>query len=494
MEEYHKISFIKNAIAYSGTNVISQIITLIKGFLVRRILPPEIMGFWNLVAVVQGFIGTFDLGCIAGANRELPIMKGRRDQEDEIKIHSTTLWFTLFQNITISIIALLYVWWNRANYASWEITAVFVAIIIFVIMSFQSAYMTFFSAAQAFVPLSKLLLVSSIIEGISFPLCAYMWGLSGIMVMAMISTCLTCGLFFLYGRLYKLYSYRRIFWNVLKRLLSFGFFLRLIDYPNALFSMANILWVTKLMNISDLALFSMARGFFFQVSDISTRVSTVYSMRFLEQGGSGIPRYVIARQLIQFLLFQLLVIVPLLYWGASVTLPFIIRNFIPKYSDANQAILILLICGFFYVLNSGLTNPWVFEKRLVARGIANVAGLIMMIIALAVPWFILGRRTINDVAYSTVAGYFLYFVYMVIAVGKDIWRPIECVEIILSVTIAAVWTFLLLHAGQASIGGHIGFAEDLKATLFMGGWTFLCLLPVTMYGLKRSQILKGWQQ
>ena len=494
MENHRKISFAKNALAYSGTNVIAQIITLIKGFLVRRILPPEIMGFWNLVAVVQGFIGTFDLGCIAGASRELPIMTGRKDQEEENKIRSTTLWFTFFQNIVIGIFALLYVWWNRANYVSWEITAVFVAIIIFVILSFQSTYMTFFSAAQAFVPLSKLLLVSSIIEGISFPLCAYVWGLSGIMVMAIITACLTCGLFFLYGRLYNLYLRRRIFWNVLKRLLSFGFFLRLIDYPNALFSMASILWVTKLMNITDLALFSMARGFFLQVTDISARVGTVYTMRFLEQAGSETPRHLIARQLIQFLLFQLLVIVPVLYWSASIALPFIIRNFIPKYSDANQAISILLTCVFFYVLNSGLTNPWVLEKRLVARGIANIIGLTMMVIALAIPWFILGKRTINDVAYATVAGYFLYFVYMVIAVGKDIWRPVECIEIILSVTIAAGWTSLLLHLGHSSIQGHAGFGEDLRATLFMGGWTFFGLLPVTLYGLKRSQILKGWRQ
>jgi hypothetical protein len=81
---------------------------------------------------------------------------------------------------------------------------------------------------------------------------------------------------------------------------------------------------------------------------------------------------------------------------------------------------------------------------------------------------------------------------MVIAVGKDLWRLHECAEIILSVTIAAGWTLFILHIGYASVAEYTGFSKILKATLFMGGWTLLAILPVPLYGLKRSQILKGW--
>jgi hypothetical protein len=282
--------------------------------------------------------------------------------------------------------------------------------------------------------------------------------------------------------------------NVLKRLLSFGFFLRLVDYPNAIFNMANILWVTRFMNIEALALFSMARGFSYQIADTSTRIGTVYAMRYLEQAGAGTPRQIVAAQMKQFLTFQLLLVVPVMCWGAGVALPFIVNNFIPKYSAANEAILILLMCSFFFVVNSGLTNPWVMEKRLVARGIANTMGLCMMGLSLFIPWFFLGRHSINDVAYSSVAGYFLYFVYMVIAVGKDLWQPWECVEIIVSVSIASAWTFAVLHVGYASISTDTGFIDNLKSTLFMAGWTFLAFLPVPLYGLRRSQIMKGWRQ
>lgn len=492
MEKNQKTTFLKNSLVYSSFNVISQFIKLLKEFMVRRILPPEIMGFWSFSLVVQNFVGTFDFGCITGATRELPIMRGRGNKEEGLQVRSTTFWFTIIQNMIVGIFASLYVWWNRAGFLSWEIIAAYVGIAVFFFMTFQLVYATFFSTAQAFVPLGKLLLIGSIIDGISFPLSAYLWGLKGVMVVAVISACLKGALYFISAHRLGLQIKPIISLRALKGLLSFGFFLRLIDYPNALFSMASILWVTAFMNIESLALFSMSRSFFLQVMIVTTSIGTIYSMRFLEQGGKGTDKDIMAKELKRYLLFQLLVVVPLLCWAAGVLLPFIVRNFIPKYQAANQAFLIMLICGFFYVLNSGLTNPWVLEKKLVLRGVANIAGLIMMIAVLSITWFFLGKRGIDYVAYSALAGHFLYFVYMVIAVGREIWRPKELTEIILSVSIAAMWVFAVLNIGHIAVGRCEGFIQDFKATLFMGSWTLLAILPIPIYGLKASSALKKW--
>jgi len=182
--------FFKNALAYSGTNAVEQVLVMIRGFVVRRILPPEIMGFWNFTAVIQGFLGMFDLGCIAGANRELPITLGRHDLIEEAKIRSTTFWFTLLQNLIISIIAFAYFYYKRAHYVPWEIIAAYVGIFVFLITSFQVIYITFFVTSNVFVPLSKISLAASILDAIAFPLSAFLWGLSGIMVMAVVSTLL----------------------------------------------------------------------------------------------------------------------------------------------------------------------------------------------------------------------------------------------------------------------------------------------------------------
>lgn len=492
IRKYLKSSFVKNTLAYSGTNVISQFITMVRGFVVRKILPPEIMGFWNFVAVVQGFIAAYDLGSGAGATRELPLAHGRGDAPEETRIRSTTLWFTLLQNIVVSAVACGYIYWNQSNYAQEETKAAYVAIIIFLVMSFQTCYTAFYSGAQKFVPFSVLLLIGAIIEGVSFPLCAYKWGLDGIMAMAVISTCVKVVLFVIVGQATGIRIQFRLLKNVLKRLLSFGFFLRVVDFPGAYFTLANILWVTKFMSIEALAIFSLSRGFSLQVADVSTRIGTVYTMRFLGQAGSGTPRHVIAGQMKQFLLFQLLVTVPAISWAAAVVVPFIVRNFIPDYAGANEPFIVLLTCGFFFVLNSGLTNPWVLEKKLKARGFANVVGLTTMVAALAVPWFAFGRNTILDVAYSSVAGYFIYFVYMVMAVGKDYWKLRERIEIILSVSLAAGWTYFILRSGYATTAGDVGLTASIRSTLVMACWSLAAILPIPLYGIMRSGFLKGW--
>ena len=51
---------------------------------------------------------------------------------------------------------------------------------------------------------------------------------------------------------------------------------------------------------------------------------------------------------------------------------------------------------------------------------------------------------------------------------------------------------MISYSGYASIEGDILFIEDLKATLFMAVWTLLAIFPVALYGLKRSQVYKGW--
>ncbi len=78
---------------------------------------------------------------------------------------------------------------------------------------------------------------------------------------------------------------------------------------------------------------------------------------------------------------------------------------------------------------------------------------------------------------------------MVIAAGKDMWRFHECVEFILTVTLAAGWTLLVLKVGHGSVAAQAGFFANLKYTLVMAGWTFAAMLIVLIYGLKKAQLL-----
>lgn len=482
--------FFKNSVAYSGTNAIEQFLTIIRGFAVRSMLSPEIMGIYNFMTVVQGFLNTFDIGVISGATRELPIVEARGERAEKEKIQSTTLWVMVLQNIVISVAAVCYVYWHRGEYATGEIIAASAGIGVFLLSSIYIIYGTFITTSQSFVLLGKLSLICAIFDTAGFIVCTHIWGLYGLLTVSVVSVVIRSAFFLFGGRWIGVRIRPEILLGTLKSLLSFGFFVRIVDYPNALFSMLSILWVTKFMNVEALALFSMARGFALQAVDISARVGTVYAMQFLQQVGAGTPKDVIGKQLKKYLFFQLLVIVPLLSWAALFGLTFIVNHFTPQYAAANETFLIMLLSGFFYVLNSGLTNLWMAEKQLIRRGAANLFGLFAMAGSITVQWFILDRRTINDIAWASVAGSYLYFVYMVIAVGKNYWGNRECLDIIVSVTAVALWTFCMLYIGFKYSGSDAhSLVSAVGRFLLVSALSFAGLLPAVFFGVKKSRIV-----
>lgn len=258
------MSFLKDAISYSGINIISQFVTFVRGFIVRHILPPKIMGIWNFVQVIQGVIATFDLGTISAAGRELPILRGKKEIEEETQVRSTTFWFSFLQIIIVGLGAIIYAWWNKEEYGNWQITAFYIAAIISICNSFYISYITFFQSAQYYVLLSRLLLVISLLELISYPLGAYLGNLSGLFIAVVGAALLKVSYILKIGFRRGLRIRRNINRNILKELLSFGFPLRLVDFPNSYLRMADHLWVVKFLDIESLALYSLARVFFFR--------------------------------------------------------------------------------------------------------------------------------------------------------------------------------------------------------------------------------------
>lgn len=225
------------------------------------------------------------------------------------------------------------------------------------------------------------------------------------------------------------------------------------------------------------------------MSEITVRIGEVFRTRLLYQFGNDTPWDIIAVKIRQFLFAQLIVAVPLTTWAGALALPFLVRQLIPKYAFANDAIVALLIGNFFIVINSGLTNPWFIQKKLLARGISNIAGLSGMILSLTFSWFVFEKHNITDIAYASIIGYFIYFTYMVFAVGRGLWGLRGLLEIYLYVLIAALWTGYVLIKGGTYIDGDMTFLADLKQTFKIGCYTLIGIIPVVLIGLKKSKII-----
>lgn len=480
------MSFLKDTFFYSGATTSMQIISFLRGIILRIILIPEILGVYNLIQVISGFVTVFDTGASAAASRELPILRGKNDVVNESLMRASVLWFTIGQSIIVGFGTILYALLYISDYTSLEIIGFFMVAILLVMSAVTSSYDIFFRSAQQYFSLSKIVFVMGFVEAGAYISGAYFGGiyglLSGVVVAAVIRLFVSVFIGYKNGITIKM----QFSFPMLKKLLTFGFPLRLIDYPMQYMIMADLLWVTKFMDVGSLAIYTTAQLFFKQSNQISSTLGTVFETRIIRHFGKHNSWEQIAKIIKKYIYLQLLVVVPTLIWLCVTFIPFIIRQFLPKYVSANGPIIYLMLGNFFIVTNSGLTIPWFIKKKLISRGLANCFGFIATISMLGFFWFVLKKQDLSSIAISIVCGYMTYFIYILIFVGRELWSTKEIISTLMVVLLAALWTGIINIMGNTyTLEGQV-FSADLLRTTIIGLITLVGIIPVILVGYKLS--------
>ena len=157
---------LKSGITYSGTNLIAQAATFVSGLVLRRILPPELMGVWNLVIVVRDYAQGISLGTLSGALRELSILRGRSDASEEVRARSVALRYALAEATVVALGLWAYGAW-RGPVLGLPTFALIGTGVLLVLGKIRGTYIVFFQGAQLYVLLSRVLVVSSLAYAIA---------------------------------------------------------------------------------------------------------------------------------------------------------------------------------------------------------------------------------------------------------------------------------------------------------------------------------------
>jgi O-antigen/teichoic acid export membrane protein len=489
--------FFKNAIAYSGTNIISQVVLFFQGFILRRIIPPEVMGVWNFVGVARNFVASFSLGILAGALRELPIWKGKGDEKAQINCRSVSLTYSLVEIVFVAIFVVVYAFLKKGSISYAEFIGLLLAAILLFFTRFQESYITFFQGAQLYFPLSRLLFTNSLIMALSLLIGAIAIGLWGVFLGALIAEGLKAVWMTFAAKHFGISPKLKWDFQIFKRLASYSIFLKITDYPITLFMMLDLLWVTKFMDIKSLAIYAMARSFFLQSSEITVRFGTVFMTRTFEQYGKGEEKEKIAADMYRFIQIQLLVAIPLICWAIFFAAPFLIRQVIPLYSEGIYPMTILLIASFFDLRNNNLFTIWIAEKKLGSYGKANLFSLISMLISISVCWFIVGNKTLNGIAVAVVIGYLINFMYIMGTIGRELLGNERILKLFIQVSLTIMWVAgILIYFAHKEVL-HISFYEDIIYSFKKAIIVLILILPFIFTGLKTSGagnlLYRKWQ-
>ena len=481
------MSFLKDSISYSSSRISSNGLGFIRGLLIRIILIPEILGIYNFIQVILSSLSVIDFGASAAASRELPLIRGSKDFKNERITRSTVLWFSFFQSILISMGVFIYAYYNH-SYINSDLLKYLIVISLLILSSFNNSYEIFFSAAQKYISLSKILFITSIIEFIFYISGAYFFSINGLLFSVVISSLFKLIISFYFSYQDKINSKIEFSILKLKQLLMFGFPLRLIDYPMQYMLIVDLIWITKFMDIGSLAIYTTAQLFFKQSNQISSAFGTVFETRIIQFYGKNIPWFKISNLIKSYMYIQLLIIVPIIIWIGSIFIPFILRHFLSNYTQASDLIVYLLLTNFFIVINSGLTIPWFIKKKLKSRGISNFFGLLCLVITLYYFWFFLENKTLISVVKSVIFSYLIYFVYMLFNVGKELWSLKEIFKILIIILLSFSWTSLIIIYSYSFTISDLSFINDLFRTITIGFISLISLLPIIGIGLYLSNI------
>lgn len=489
--------FVKNVISFGLANTYVRFVRIAQEFIIRIILPPEILGIWSLAMVVMNFGITFDLGVISAVAREFPLLYGAGKKQLAVESRYAAFWLHFFSKIIVALGIVIYVICNIHRYSSMIIIADLAVAPMIVIASISESFAMFYQVTQQFVSLSKLLVLYWTLYCILLVIGAYVAGVSGLLIASLLAYILQAiilkrGMFDDDHRIYKpAWS-----WYAVKSLLWFALPFRLVDYPMSLLTMADSLFVARFFGLKMLAIYATSKLILNQAGEIPSWICSVFLVKLNTHfGRNEQSRKELKKEALLHLSIQYLIIVPLLICLVVIMTCFVVVNFLPKYLESLSFLPVLLLTLYFLPRVTVFRNFWLVEKRFKSIGISNLIGLGVMILGLGL-LEVYNRLTLLHVAYVYLLSYAFYFLYMILTLGRELWDIKQ---------ICLLMWHLCLSIGFVLIVFKIGgfFSNEWMYLSFIALVVLACkiilvIIPLIAYGLwyagafKHGSRLNSW--
>lgn len=478
---------VRNALGYLGGNFASQIVALLQGLLLRVILEPAAMGYWNVYQVTMTYVQPLSLGPNTAANWQLPQLHGRGLLQEERHYRAVALLTAAAEACLLGIGVIAFALWKwQRGAAGMMAFALVVTGLALVWNRIWNCYVQFFQCASEYIPLSKALVSGNAIYAAALVGGAWLASIAGVLWIAVPAEVARA-----------LWTVRRaravglrhgLAWDpaVWRQMVHFGLRYFAADYPHTFFLSFDLLWITHFLGVAPLAIYAFGKSFFTQTADVTVRVANVAYRRTLTQMGSGVEQGKIAEDMKRFLTFQLLVATPAMCAATAAIVPFLIIRVAPHYSASIPVLLALLPAALFYVQNNNLHVPWVAGGRMLAYGRSNAAAVAFFGFAFVTVWFGLADQTLTGLANAAVSAFAAYFTYMMFTAGRELWgwrQAARSYAEVMGASLLLGWSVRHVAVPAAPGPWHVDLAHALLAAAELALW----LAPLWAFGIWRSR-------
>jgi O-antigen/teichoic acid export membrane protein len=387
---------------YSSSAYVSQVIGLISGFLVARLLGPEDFGILNAVMLVLGYAAYAEMGVLSVMGRDLPLFLGQRDFKMAAAVEGAARYTTIFGAVIAAMIIILVSFFG--NFSSKMSIGLQSIAFVLVLQQIYTYHRVYLRSHNRFKELSRQQVFFSLITAITSLLFVFYGGLEGRFLAAIIANA-----FILF------YAIKRDPWKTLPKFnLSVARSLMLIGIPIVISGFL----ITMLTTIDRIMIFTFLGetqlGYFGLGIMVVSIVSTIPAMAIqvlvpqinFVYGSTGrniesLRAYVLNPSIV------LSVLLPLFIGPIILLIPFLVHSFLPEYVLGIKAARIITLGTFFYGI-LGLTDTFLVTLGKVKQ--YAIFGFLVLIFNIILDFiFIKIGLGIEGVAIGgTVITYFLY--------------------------------------------------------------------------------------
>lgn len=400
-----KEQIIKDSLSLTVINYVAYFVSLFRGFLLRRLLGPNLFGFYSILTVIQGY-GTYsNLGTRTGAEKELPYLIGKKDF---VKVERT-------KNVAISFIIPAasigtFVLFLSTFFCAYpDILQKGIRIICLAIFFAEiSSYFTIILRSyKRFILIAKVRFFSSLVGLVAATLLTYFFSLKG----ALFSLVLVPIFIASYIWLKTNYRFKILFdFKETKKLIKIGIPLIILALMYLTMISIDRIMIYSLINPTAVGYYSIALMVSNFAFFLPKQVGIVMFPRFREKYGeteniSSLSTYLLEPTR------AIAYVMPIFIGSLFILIPPLIKLLLPEYLPGIKAMKILII-GFFFFSLTHMSSSFLItlskEKRIIAIQAACIICSILLDYL-----FIKAGLGIEGVALGTSLVYLLYSTWLI---------------------------------------------------------------------------------
>ncbi len=365
-------------ILYLGSaQMFSNVVRIISGLLVAGFVVPELLGTFNGIGIIMGYLPILQFGIMNGLNRDLPYYFGKGEFEKAKKYASVTQFWELSLSVLVfSILIFLSVFYFfksdflfAAGFFSYALASIH--------HYFGLNYLqVLFRTNQDFNKLSSITLIVSVVSLLSV-LFVWKWKFYGLCVRSILT--ITIELYLLLK--WKPLSVKPKFdFAVLKEINKVGLPIFIVGIIFSLWGTIQNTFVLKFGGAEEFGLFQLALMIETSMGVIVFSVSQVVYPKMAFEYGAGKNIKDLLQVSFKPMLFIFILLIPSIFIAWNL-LPYAVNWLLPKYAkgvEAAQWTMVLLFISIWAV-NNNIFNVLEKQRDLF---ISIIAGMLVYIITL----------------------------------------------------------------------------------------------------------------